>query len=97
MFHKSSLNDVNPYCRVVYAFGERIKYQITDITETYLSVGVLDLVKEVDYLARKVLRESGKMCLKIVYRPFCTSVYHVTMGDSRLSRLAKLRTFQTFS
>jgi hypothetical protein len=49
--------------RIVYAFGGRIKYAITEITQTYLSVGVLDLIKEADYLARKILRESGMLIL----------------------------------
>ncbi|XP_028393832.1 GMP synthase [glutamine-hydrolyzing]-like [Dendronephthya gigantea] len=47
--------------RVVYAFGGRIKHPITDITLTYLSTGVLEIIKEADYLARKILRESGQM------------------------------------
>ena len=47
--------------RIVYAFGGRINYPITEITQTYLSVGVLDLIKEADCLARKVLRDSGHM------------------------------------
>ncbi|XP_046850432.1 GMP synthase [glutamine-hydrolyzing]-like [Xenia sp. Carnegie-2017] len=47
--------------RIVYAFGGRIHYPINDITPTYLSTCVLDLIKEADYIARKVLRDSGHM------------------------------------
>jgi hypothetical protein len=59
--------------RIVYAFGDRIRYPITEITQTYLSVGVLDLIKEADYLARKILRESG-----VLY--FCLCVAIVISG-----------------
>ena len=42
------------------ALGGRINHQVIDITSTYLSLGVLKTVREVDFLARKVLRDSGK-------------------------------------
>lgn len=47
--------------RVVLALGGRINHQVLDITSTYLSLGVLKTVREVDFLARKVLRDSGHM------------------------------------
>lgn len=51
------------YCRVVYAFGGEIKEQVWDITPTYLSHGVLGLVRECDHIAHTILHKSGMIAL----------------------------------
>ena len=47
------------YSRVVYIFGEPVKFPIEDITPTYLSEGVLSTLRQVDFKATSVLRDSG--------------------------------------
>ncbi|XP_020900922.1 GMP synthase [glutamine-hydrolyzing] [Exaiptasia diaphana] len=45
--------------RVCYAFGKRIKFQIQEITATYLSMGVLSQLRQADHVAHAVLAEYG--------------------------------------
>ena len=47
-------------CRVVYAFGKRIREPVQDITPTYLSQRVLGVLRECDSVASSVLEQSGK-------------------------------------
>ena len=65
----------------MYALGGGIKYQISEITPTYLSLGVLKTMKEVDDLARKVLRESGKLCQ--YFKPFYLSIHGHSGYDNK--------------
>lgn len=44
--------------RVCYIFGRAVREPLTDITPTYLTMNVLATLREVDYLANKVLRDS---------------------------------------
>lgn len=45
--------------RVVYVFGERVRYPIKDITPTFLSEDVLATLRQADYVASKTLQDSG--------------------------------------
>ncbi|XP_013404318.1 GMP synthase [glutamine-hydrolyzing] [Lingula anatina] len=45
--------------RVVYVFGGLLHYPIQDVTPTFLTEGVLATLRQADYLAHKVLHESG--------------------------------------
>ena len=46
--------------RVCYTFGKRIKFQIQDITPTFLSIGVISTARQADHVAHSVLRNHGK-------------------------------------
>ena len=45
--------------RVCYTFGKRIKFQIQDITSTFLSIGVISTARQADHVAHSVLRNHG--------------------------------------
>ncbi|KAJ8357824.1 hypothetical protein SKAU_G00206180 [Synaphobranchus kaupii] len=45
--------------RVVYVFGPQVKESPADITPTFLTTGVLSTLRQVDFVAHSVLRESG--------------------------------------
>lgn len=45
--------------RVCYTFGKRIKFQIQDITPTFLSKGVISTARQADHVAHSVLRNHG--------------------------------------
>jgi len=45
--------------RVCYTFGKRIKFQIQDITPTFLSIGVISTARQADHVAHSVLRNHG--------------------------------------
>lgn len=45
--------------RVCYVFGPPVREPVTEVTPTYLTMNVLATLREVDFLANKVLRESG--------------------------------------
>ncbi|KAJ8271133.1 hypothetical protein GJAV_G00123140 [Gymnothorax javanicus] len=45
--------------RVVYVFGPQVKESPTDITPTFLTTGVLSTLRQADFVAHSVLRESG--------------------------------------
>ncbi|XP_064612030.1 GMP synthase [glutamine-hydrolyzing]-like isoform X2 [Liolophura sinensis] len=45
--------------RVVYVFGGQVKYPVEDVTPTFLTEGVLSTLRQADYLATKVLHDSG--------------------------------------
>lgn len=46
--------------RVVYVFGSHVKEPPTDITPTFLTTGVLSTLRQADFVAHSILRESGK-------------------------------------
>lgn len=46
--------------RVVYIFGSHVKEPPTDITPTFLTTGVLSTLRQADFVAHSILRESGK-------------------------------------
>ncbi|XP_041067461.1 GMP synthase [glutamine-hydrolyzing] [Cetorhinus maximus] len=45
--------------RVVYIFGPQIREPITDVTPTFLTTGVLSTLRQADFEAHNILRESG--------------------------------------
>uniref|UniRef100_A0A8C5HYA1 GMP synthase (glutamine-hydrolyzing) n=1 Tax=Gouania willdenowi TaxID=441366 RepID=A0A8C5HYA1_GOUWI len=45
--------------RVVYVFGSHVKEPPTDITPTFLTTGVLSTLRQADFVAHSILRESG--------------------------------------
>ncbi|KAA8593913.1 hypothetical protein FQN60_004747 [Etheostoma spectabile] len=45
--------------RVVYVFGSHMKEPPTDITPTFLTTGVLSTLRQADFVAHSILRESG--------------------------------------
>ena len=49
--------------RVCYTFGKRIKFQIQDITPTFLSPGVISTLKQADHVAYSVILKHGKELL----------------------------------
>lgn len=47
-------------CRVVYVFGPPVKEPPTDVTPTFLTTGVLSTLRQADFEAHNILRESGR-------------------------------------
>ncbi|KAI2653677.1 GMP synthase [glutamine-hydrolyzing] [Labeo rohita] len=45
--------------RVVYVFGSHVKEPPTDITPTFLTTGVLSTLRQADFVAHSILRESA--------------------------------------
>ncbi|XP_006753896.1 PREDICTED: GMP synthase [glutamine-hydrolyzing] [Myotis davidii] len=45
--------------RVVYIFGPPVKEPPTDVTPTFLTTGVLSTLRQADFEAQNILRESG--------------------------------------
>uniref|UniRef100_A0A674MYU0 GMP synthase (glutamine-hydrolyzing) n=1 Tax=Takifugu rubripes TaxID=31033 RepID=A0A674MYU0_TAKRU len=45
--------------RVVYVFGTHVKEPPTDVTPTFLTTGVLSTLRQADFEAHSILRESG--------------------------------------
>ncbi|XP_020626261.1 GMP synthase [glutamine-hydrolyzing]-like [Orbicella faveolata] len=45
--------------RVCYTFGKRIKFQIQDITPTFLSHGVISTLRQADHVAYSVIHKHG--------------------------------------
>lgn len=46
--------------RVVYVFGPPVKEPPTDVTPTFLTTGVLSTLRQADFEAHNILRESGR-------------------------------------
>ena len=53
------INPLLPIYRVVWVFGPAVCGPIEDITPTYLTRGVLSILRECDYLANQVLARHG--------------------------------------
>ena len=49
--------------RVVYVFGSHVKEPPSDITPTFLTTGVLSTLRQADFVAHSILRESGECSL----------------------------------
>ena len=52
--------------RVVYIFGPPVKEPPTDVTPTFLTTGVLSTLRQADFEAHNILRESGKLPILFV-------------------------------
>ncbi|XP_025419217.1 GMP synthase [glutamine-hydrolyzing] isoform X2 [Sipha flava] len=55
--------------RVCYIAGPPVVYQVLDITQTYLNVQVIDLLKQADYVINKVLTECPVSMRKVSQMP----------------------------
>lgn len=52
--------------RVVYVFGSPVKEPPADITPTFLTTGVLSTLRQADFVAHSILRESGEcVCVSV--------------------------------
>ena len=86
------------YFRVVYIFGESVKFPVEDITPTYLTDGVLSTLRQADYLATKTLIDSN--CVhKLSQMPIVLVPLHFDRDPSHhkpsCQRSVVIRTFMT--
>lgn len=84
--------------RVVYIFGEPVKFPVEDITPTYLTEGVLSTLRQADYLATKVLHDAG--CVhRLSQMPIVIVPLHFDRDPSQhkpsCQRSIVIRTFMT--
>lgn len=50
-------------------FGSPVKEPPTDITPTFLTTGVLSTLRQADFVAHSILRESGEcVCVCVCYK-----------------------------
>jgi len=56
-------------------FGKRIRFQIQDITPTFLSLGVLSQLRQADDVAHMAIRESGESPCHAGYTIPMTVIY----------------------
>ena len=58
-------NHIHVSCafRVCFTFGKRIKFQIQDVTPTFLSQGVISTLRQADHVAYSVINKHGKTML----------------------------------
>lgn len=84
--------------RVVYIFGGSVKYQLEDITPTYLTSGVLSTLRQADYLCTKVLIEE-KCVHKLSQMPVIITPLHFDRDPAlnlpSCQRSIAIRTFIT--
>lgn len=84
--------------RVVYIFGDAVKFPVEDITPTYLTEGVLSTLRQADYLATKVLIDS-KCTQKLSQMPVVIVPLHFDRDPSQhapsCQRSIVIRTFLT--
>ncbi|CAI9733685.1 synthase [glutamine-hydrolyzing]-like [Octopus vulgaris] len=84
--------------RIVYVFGDRVRYPINDITPTYLTEDVLATLRQADYVATKTLQESGYMS-KISQMPIIICPVHFDRDPvncvTSTKRSIVIRTFVT--
>ncbi|XP_060565730.1 GMP synthase [glutamine-hydrolyzing]-like [Ruditapes philippinarum] len=84
--------------RVVYIFGDPIKFPVEDITPTYLTEGVLSTLRQTDYVATKVLHDS-KCTHKLSQMPIVIVPLHfdrdLSQHQPSCQRSVVIRTFLT--
>ncbi|XP_045161563.1 GMP synthase [glutamine-hydrolyzing]-like [Mercenaria mercenaria] len=84
--------------RVVYIFGDPVKFPVEDITPTYLTEGVLSTLRQVDYVATKVLHDT-KCTHKLSQMPVVIVPLHFDRDPSQhqpsCQRSIVIRTFLT--
>lgn len=56
--------------RVAWVFGPAVVGPIEDITPTYLTRGVLEILRECDYLANQILAENGMFFFCAVWKRY---------------------------
>ena len=86
------------YFRVVYIFGDPVKFPVEDITPTYLTEGVLSTLRQTDYVATKVLHDS-KCTHKLSQMPIVIVPLHfdrdLSQHQPSCQRSIVIRTFLT--
>ncbi|KAJ8274199.1 hypothetical protein COCON_G00088240 [Conger conger] len=84
--------------RVVYVFGPQVKEPPADITPTFLTTGVLSTLRQADFVANSVLRESGHSG-KVSQMPVILTPLHFDrdplLKQPSCQRSVVLRTFIT--
>lgn len=84
--------------RVVYIFGDPVKFPLEDITPTYLTEGVLSTLRQADFVATKVLQDS-KCIHKLSQMPIVIVPLHFDRDPSQhlpsCQRSIVIRTFLT--
>uniref|UniRef100_UPI001EAEE369 GMP synthase [glutamine-hydrolyzing]-like n=1 Tax=Oncorhynchus gorbuscha TaxID=8017 RepID=UPI001EAEE369 len=84
--------------RVVYVFGSHVKEPPTDVTPTFLTTGVLSTLRQADFVAHSILRESGYSG-KISQMPVILTPLHFDRDSSQRQpscrRSVVVRTFIT--
>eukprot|EP00063_Salmo_salar_P096005 XP_014070840.1 PREDICTED: GMP synthase [glutamine-hydrolyzing] [Salmo salar] len=84
--------------RVVYVFGSHVKEPPTDITPTFLTTGVLSTLRQADFVAHSILRETGYSG-KISQMPVILTPLHFDRDSSQRQpscrRSVVVRTFIT--
>lgn len=84
--------------RVVYIFGNPIKFPLEDITPTYLTEGVLSTLRQADYVTTKVLQDS-KCIHKLSQMPVVIVPLHFDRDPTQhlpsCQRSVVIRTFLT--
>ncbi|WAR14422.1 GUAA-like protein [Mya arenaria] len=84
--------------RIVYIFGDPVKFPIEDITPTYLTDGVLSTLRQADYLTTKVLIDSDSVH-KLSQMPVVLVPLHFdrdpTQHKPSCQRSVVIRTFMT--
>lgn len=61
--------------RVVYVFGGMVRFPVEDVTPTFLTDGVLSTLRQADFMATKVLQDSGYIS-KISQMPIILTPLH---------------------
>lgn len=65
--------------RVVYVFGSHVKEPPSDITPTFLTTGVLSTLRQADFVAHSILRESGKCARwRHLNKALCTGALQIS-------------------
>lgn len=81
------------FSRVVYVFGSHVKEPPTDITPTFLTTGVLSTLRQADFVAHAILRESGKCVCVVIFRHFklalCIEVLRIIGEDLYLTSMCE--------
>ena len=82
----------------MYIFGGAVTFPIEDITPTYLTEGVLSTLRQADYLATKILHDSGEAS-RVSQMPVVLTPLHFNrdpiMHQPSCQRSVALRTFIT--
>ncbi|XP_064841422.1 GMP synthase [glutamine-hydrolyzing]-like isoform X2 [Oncorhynchus masou masou] len=96
--HMDRPSSLLPPSRVVYVFGSHVKEPPTDVTPTFLTTGVLSTLRQADFVAHSILRESGYSG-KISQMPVILTPLHFDRDSSQRQpscrRSVVIRTFIT--
>lgn len=69
-------------------FGPPVKEPPTDVTPTFLTTGVLSTLRQADFEAHNILRESGRYLAQSHELDYCFKILHTTArGELSHSRV----------